>query len=767
MRKGLALYGATDESLHLVPLLEANPGLEIAVVYDDDEAAARRRIDSLDPATRDRLLPRLTSDLSALLSPRIHAVIDDGSSEPFGQRFPDAPRRGVQVVSPLTARLLWAYGASSPDRKAELLQALHEVVESVNLTIDPDELFSRMLEIAMSVTGADGGSLMLLDTDRAELRIQVAVGVEHELWQKIRVALGEGIAGRVASEGRPLRVRGKADQTNFRIVRERFDVESALCVPLVHGGRVLGVLNLHHSSHPDAFTDDDLDFAEQLGRLDAAIIARAQEHERLRSQAGRYTAVREVQETLGGRSPLLGRLGSLCHLVAARIGGGIATLYLYEPDERELRLAATSLEGGGFGGDYRVVMGQGVDGRAAQTRTPAFLTAADGALAYAAIPLLDGDTLVGVLTVQAGDDPTRNGPPQQPRAIQETLLEIAAATADEISEATREARLSTKATKVGAINESGLGLVSARDPDEAARLATSSAALILEADHVVLRLQDPETRRYAIRSYYGSADARLEEKLFRLDKAVCVEAIKRRGPLLFRDLAREEAFVNNPTDVRSVLAAPLKRDGKIIGTLALYDKVSPDQFDTSRYNDDDLEIFTRYASYVERAIANALFYAQARHHRSFDEDTGLPNSDYIAKRIDQELARLAGREAGLALVTCRIENLDEVRRAADALRAERVLKHTADALRTHLRDFDVLGRTGEAEFTALLPEPGIAPEEHIAALARAIADDVAKNDRLNDPVRIALTFGYAVHPAEGRTRPELEARARVARIRMV
>jgi len=767
MRKSLALYGTSEESLHLVPLLEANPGLEIAIVFDEDPARARTRIEALDSATRDRLLPLLTSDLSALLSPRVHAVIDDGSGEPFGKRFPDAPQRGVQVVSPLTARLLWAYGASSPDRKAELLQALHEVVESVNLTVDPDELFSRMLEIAMSVTGADGGSLMLLDVERAELQIRVAVGVEHELWQKIRVALGEGIAGRVASEGRPIRVRGKADHTNFRIVRERFDVESALCVPLVHGGRVLGVLNLHHSTHPDAFTDDDLDFAEQLGRLDAEIIARAQEHERLRNQAGRYTAVREVQQSLAGRAPLLDRLGSLCHLVADRMGGGIATLYLYEPDERELRLAATSLEGGGFGGDYRVVIGQGVDGRAAQSRTPAFLHETDGALAYAAIPLVEGDTLVGVLTVQAGASEDSNPSVQRSRAAEETLLEIAAATADEISESTREARLSSRATKVGAINESGLGLVSARDPDEAARLATSSAALILEADHVVLRLQDPETRRYAIRSYYGSADARLEEKLFRLDKAVCVEAIKRRGPLLFRDLAREEAFVNNPTDVRSVLAAPLKRDGKIIGTLALYDKVSPDQFDASRYNDDDLEIFTRYTSYVERAVANALFYAQAQHHSSFDEDTGLPNAEYIAKRIDQELARIAGRDTSLALVTCRIENLDEVRRAADALRAERVLKRTADALRSHLRDFDVLGRTGEAEFTALLPEPGLAPEEHIASLARAIADEVAKDDRLNDPVRIALTFGYAVHPAEGQSRAELEARARVARIRMV
>ena len=759
MRKAVAIYGASEETLHLVPLLEDNPTLEVAAIYDPSPAAARARVEALDPATRERVLPRLTSDPAALLAPAVRAVIDAGTGEPFAARFPEAAARGVQVVSPLTARLLWGYGTSSPDRKAELLQALHEIVESVNLTVDPDELFTRMLEIALGVTGADGGSLMLLDAERRTLQVRVAVGVERELWPKIRVPLGEGIAGRVAADGRPLRLRGKVDQRAFRIVRERFDVESALCVPLAHEGTVLGVLNLHHSSRADAFSDDDLAFAEQLGRLDAEIIARAQEHEMLRSQSARYEAVREVRQSLAGHAPLLDRLGALCNLVAARVGGGIATLYLFHPDEGELRLAATSLVGGGLGGDYRIPLGQGVDGGAAARRTPSFLAGQDGGLAYASLPLLAGDDLVGVLSVQGGPDGARAALARS-RAAQETLLEIAAAAADAIGQAAREERMSARATRVSAINEAGLRLVSARDPAEVARLATSSGALILGADHAVLRLQDPETRRYVIRSYYGSADGRLEEKLFRLDKHVSIEVLRRRAPLVLRELPPNE------TTVRSALAAPLKRDGKTIGTLALYDKIAPDQFYAEVFNDEDLQIFTRYVSYVERAVANALFYQQARRQRSFDEDTGLPSGEYLARRVDQELARAAGRERSIALASCRIENLDEIRRA-EAAAADRAVLRVAEALRTHLRDFDVVGRTADGEFLVLLPEPGFEPEDRVAALARVVADEIAKDDRVNQPMRLALTFGYAVHPADGTSRDELEARARVARIRMV
>ncbi len=770
MRRGVALYGATEEALSLVPLLEGNPDVEIAGIYDPDADAARSLLGRIDPAAQARLGERVGDD-PALLGGPLHAVIDAGSLPAFTDAFPDAHGRGVQVVSPLTARLLFAYGAAAPDRKGELLQALREVVESVNLTVDADELFARMLEIAMGVTGADGGSLMLVDPARRELRIRVAVGVEPELWPKIRVPLGEGVAGRVAADARPLKIRGPADRSHFRLLRERFDVESALCVPLVHEAQVLGVLNLHHSSRPEAFDDDDLAFAEELGSLDAQIISRAQEHEALRRDASRYAAVRQVRHALSGAAPLLDRLGDLCRTLAERIGGGVVCVHLHDPDERELRFAATSLAGGALGGEYRVALGEGLEGRAAQSREPVFLHAPDGTLGFAAVPLEAGSDLVGVLSVQGGGsaDPglDASGPALGAgRALEETLLEIAAAVADEVAQAEREARMTSRATKVSAINEAGIKLVSARDPAEVARLSTSSGALILEADHAVLRLQDPETRRYVIRSYYGAADGRTQERLFRLDKNVSVDTLKARAPRLVRHVRDVESYAAVDSGVRSVLAAPLAREGRAIGTLALYDKVLPDAFQAGSFNDDDFQIFTRWVSYVERALDGALFWSRARQHRNFDEETGLPNAEYLERRIDQEIARLAGRSGALCLAVCRIENLDEVRRGADALHAERVVLRTAEALRAHLRDFDVLARTGDGEFSALLPDPGSA-DERVTALARAVADEVAKDERLNRPVRLALAFGHALHPDQAADRATLRSLAAEPRIRLL
>jgi GAF domain-containing protein len=760
MRQRIGIYGASDEVLALIPLLSANPAVEIAAVVDPDALRVLDRLPHLEPGVAALLEQTVTNDPRALLDDTsLHAVVD--AEGRFAERFPAALGRGFQVVSPLTARLLWGLGVPSRERKADLLQALHEIVDSYNLTVDSDELFVRMLEIAIAVTGAEGGSLLLMDEAGRELTVRVAVGVERELWPKIRVPVGDGIAGRVAAEGRPLRLRGKADRQRFRVVRERLDVESAMSVPLLHDGRVIGVLNLHHRTRVDAFSDEDLAFTEELARLDAQIIARAQQHEALALQAARYAAIQEVSALLAGREPLADRLRRLCEWVAARTGGGIATIYQLEHAAGGLRLVATSLAGGNLGGEYRVAPGRGIDGQAAQTRAPAFLRQPDGAIAYAALPLLDGEQLVGVLAIQSGGEAPRG------RAAEETLLEIAATAARKIAEAEREVRMAARAERAGAVNEAGIRMITTTDPAEVLRLGTSAAAMVLEADHAVLRLQDEDTQRFAIRSYFGSADGPLQERLFRLDKEVSVDVLRRRAPRLERDVAADPRLAAHGTDVRSLLAAPLRREGQIVGTLALYDKIAADRFTAGEFDEDDAALFAQFASYFERAIANAVFYDKARRFRNFDEDTGLPNAAYLTQRIREEAARAGTRDGAFAIAVVRLANFAELEAGGDPVKTRRAVHAVVDALRRSAREFDVLTRCENAEFALLIPEPGHDAAQRVLDLARAVSEDVTRDERVNTPLRVALAFGYAIHGKDGHDAPSLLARARDPRIHMV
>ena len=136
-------------------------------------------------------------------------------------------------------------------------------------------------------------------------------------------------------------------------------------------------------------------------------------------------------------------------------------------------------------------------------------------------------------------------------------------------------------------------------------------------------------------------------------------------------------------------------------------------------------------------------------------------------RLGEEVARAAGRENALAVCVCKLENRAELTAEAGTAHLGRVIQCLSESLKTHVREFDVLARIDSDEFAVLMPEPGRTPGERVFELARAVADAVSKNESLNQPVRIGLAFGYAVHPADGSDREALLTHAREPRIRMV
>src|SRR5262249_52193078 len=152
-----------------------------------------------------------TDATTVLRTPGLVALIDADASASLRPIFVEAADRGVQVTTPLIAKLLYAFGPVDAARKPDLLQALGEILESYNLTVDRRGLLNRILQIAVGSTGADRGSVLLWDADAQVLRVEVALGIEKEVIPKIRIRPGEGIAGRAFAEKRSILLSGKAD----------------------------------------------------------------------------------------------------------------------------------------------------------------------------------------------------------------------------------------------------------------------------------------------------------------------------------------------------------------------------------------------------------------------------------------------------------------------------------------------------------------------------------------------------------------------------
>jgi hypothetical protein len=118
-------------------------------------------------------------------------------------------------------------------------------VKDMYASIHLDELLVTVLDVALNITGAERGSIMLVDKEKGELNIQVARGIDKEKIMNTKVKLGEGIAGIVAQENRSFVISGMQAEERIKPFLTRPEIKQSAVVPLAVQNRVFGVLNLH------------------------------------------------------------------------------------------------------------------------------------------------------------------------------------------------------------------------------------------------------------------------------------------------------------------------------------------------------------------------------------------------------------------------------------------------------------------------------------------------------------------------------------------
>lgn len=762
MRKRLAIIGHSEEGIALIPLLEANPDSEVFAILTTDPDAAMRALRAIEPGLAERFAERLTTNPEPVFrAPGLVALVDAQPEGDLRRALDAAADRGMHVTTPLIAKLLYAFGPIDASRKPNLLHTLSEMLESYDLTVDRDGLHGRILQIAVGATGADRGSLMLFDEASGQLRVEVAIGIEKEVLRKIRVAPGEGIAGRAYATRRAILVHGKADHARYEIVRERDDVESAISAPLLYDGRLLGVLNLSHGRARGAFDSEDLKFVEQLAALNARIIARAQEYHELRLDSMRLRAQSQVRSLLSGTEPLIERLRDVCRFAANELDHGLCRLFMLDALQGELVLHCSSAKGRLLSAPARFALGEGIAGWVAEHHEPVMLSNSlpQGHGCLAVIPLLYRDELVGVLSIETVTSKNSTElTSERIRAITDTLSEG-------IYEALREARMEREAIKLAAIAESTSAMRRATDATELYRAITSAAAMIMEAEYAVLRLQDTTSSGFQIRSYFGSEDPDSQGPLFTLEKDLSIRAIQHQGPALASDVASDPALAAHDCGIETALSWPLRRGGRIIGTLSVLGKVGGEPLGGEYFDALDEALLGKLAEPVQQIIDQAQERESTRHHQRFDAVTGLANITMLRERLEQEISRSSQHERKLVVVRLQLLGLDQLISAQSAGEADRLVISIAQELRGGLRDFDILARTSSDTFLIVVPESDGDASRILGPLARRVGEAIARDDDASlQQAGLRIELGYAVYPDEGRTTGALLKRAESQRI---
>lgn len=161
----------------------------------------------------------------------------------------------------------------------DCLLTLQEMSLTLTERTDALQLLDRILQVALESIGAADGSLILLDEETQDLVFVVAYGEIRDSLIGHRLPPGVGIAGWVADHGEPVRVADVTKDPRFSPnVDESFDFQtrSMLCVPLICGNRVAGVIQALNKKGDEEFIEGELLLLSIVARLAAAAIHRAE-----------------------------------------------------------------------------------------------------------------------------------------------------------------------------------------------------------------------------------------------------------------------------------------------------------------------------------------------------------------------------------------------------------------------------------------------------------------------------------------------------------
>ncbi|MBI3656569.1 MAG: diguanylate cyclase [Acidobacteria bacterium] len=197
------------------------------------------------------------------------------------------------------------------------------------------------------------------------------------------------------------------------------------------------------------------------------------------------------------------------------------------------------------------------------------------------------------------------------------------------------------------------------------------------------------------------------------------------------------------TYLQSAIAVPLIVDDKVIGVLSLYD-LKP-----NRFGEDCLRLMDNISNKIAVALTNSLIYEQTHEDALTDPVTGLPNSRFLFMRMDQEISRAHRNNTALTVLAMDLDNFKQINDTRGHLMGDKVLFRMSQLLRSALREYDFVARTGGDEFVALIID---ASEETVKRKIAGIQAEVAAfqiDSASPTEFSLGISIGYSCFGRDG------------------
>lgn len=152
------------------------------------------------------------------------------------------------------------------------LEALTLVGRTLTSLLDLDEVLTTVVETAVRLTGAEEGSLLLVDDESNELYMRASKNFDEEHARTFRLHVRDSLAGQVIISGEPMLV----DESSHQDILDSYPVNSLIYVPLRLRGKVIGVLGVDNRKAGMSLTYEERDVLMAMADYAAVAIENAQ-----------------------------------------------------------------------------------------------------------------------------------------------------------------------------------------------------------------------------------------------------------------------------------------------------------------------------------------------------------------------------------------------------------------------------------------------------------------------------------------------------------
>jgi len=139
-------------------------------------------------------------------------------------------------------------------RRLQELEALAHIGRTVTAMLDLDQVLTTVVDAAVRLTGAEEGSLLLLDEESGEIHMRASKNFDEEFARTFRLRVEDSLAGQVIATGNPVIL----DESTPQKIKTSYLVHSLLYVALRVHGRTLGVLGVDNRTRGRTMTREDM-----------------------------------------------------------------------------------------------------------------------------------------------------------------------------------------------------------------------------------------------------------------------------------------------------------------------------------------------------------------------------------------------------------------------------------------------------------------------------------------------------------------------------